>query len=238
MEPDDAEVARSVARRLAGRWRLDPDDAEQIATIAVWRAREQYDPGCGWSWPAVARRAARNALVDEVRRILGRHGGSKLDLTGYTPPTGEGSVVETAHASDEAAQLRAAVSNLPSQHRFVLSGILDGETCEALAGKLGVGLHRVWQLRREAEAEVPRLMVRRLPPVKQRPMIRHIGPRVTYRRRGPSIVPLATLEREAVEAALLKTGGGVRAAAQELGMGKATLYRRLREWGMDPSRFR
>jgi DNA-binding NtrC family response regulator len=46
------------------------------------------------------------------------------------------------------------------------------------------------------------------------------------------IVPLATLERRAIEQALRRVDGNVSLAAQQLGIGRATLYRRLAQYGM------
>lgn len=44
---------------------------------------------------------------------------------------------------------------------------------------------------------------------------------------GPEVVPLRELERRAIEKALAATRGSVEKAARMLGMGRATLYRRL-----------
>jgi len=50
---------------------------------------------------------------------------------------------------------------------------------------------------------------------------------------GPEIVPLEKLERTAIERALRTTGGHVAKAAKLLGLGRATLYRRLTTYGME-----
>jgi DNA-binding NtrC family response regulator len=47
-----------------------------------------------------------------------------------------------------------------------------------------------------------------------------------------AIVPLATLERRAIEQALHRLDGNVSLAAQQLGIGRATLYRRLAQYGL------
>jgi len=44
---------------------------------------------------------------------------------------------------------------------------------------------------------------------------------------APVVVPLAELEQQAIEQALRATGGRVAKAARLLGIGRATLYRRL-----------
>lgn len=49
-----------------------------------------------------------------------------------------------------------------------------------------------------------------------------------------SVVPLKELERQAIEQALRVTGGSVTRAAKMLGMGRATLYRRLAHLGIAP----
>ncbi len=51
--------------------------------------------------------------------------------------------------------------------------------------------------------------------------------------REPEIVPLEKLERTAIERALRTTGGHVAKAAKLLGLGRATLYRRLTTYGLD-----
>ena len=47
------------------------------------------------------------------------------------------------------------------------------------------------------------------------------------------VVPIRELERRAIENALRVTGGRVEAAAKLLGMGRATLYRRLAAWASE-----
>jgi transcriptional regulator of acetoin/glycerol metabolism len=46
------------------------------------------------------------------------------------------------------------------------------------------------------------------------------------------IVPLAELERRAIVHALGVTGGNVTVAAERLGIGRATLYRKVKELGL------
>ena len=50
---------------------------------------------------------------------------------------------------------------------------------------------------------------------------------------NPDVVPIRELERHAIENALRVTGGRVEAAAKLLGMGRATLYRRLAAWASE-----
>ena len=50
---------------------------------------------------------------------------------------------------------------------------------------------------------------------------------------NPDVVPIRELERRAIENALRVTGGRVEAAAKLLGMGRATLYRRLAAWASE-----
>jgi len=53
------------------------------------------------------------------------------------------------------------------------------------------------------------------------------GEAPAFRAEAPVIVPLAELEQQAIEHALRATGGRVAKAARLLGIGRATLYRRL-----------
>ncbi len=46
------------------------------------------------------------------------------------------------------------------------------------------------------------------------------------------VIPLRELERRAIEHALRVTGGSVSIAAQKLGIGRATLYRRIASFDM------
>ena len=50
--------------------------------------------------------------------------------------------------------------------------------------------------------------------------------------RGPQIVPLADLEREAIFSAIRVLNGDKLEAARRLGIGKTTLYRKLKEYGV------
>lgn len=55
----------------------------------------------------------------------------------------------------------------------------------------------------------------------------------TQEEASPDVVPIRELERRAIENALRVTGGRVEAAAKLLGMGRATLYRRLAAWASE-----
>lgn len=46
------------------------------------------------------------------------------------------------------------------------------------------------------------------------------------------ILPLAEMERQAIMQALLQVGGDKSEAARRLGIGKSTLYRKLKRYGM------
>ena len=47
-------------------------------------------------------------------------------------------------------------------------------------------------------------------------------------------MPLAELERRALEHALRVTGGNLKLAAERLGIGRATIYRKLERHGISP----
>lgn len=51
------------------------------------------------------------------------------------------------------------------------------------------------------------------------------------------IVPLAEMERQAIVAALLQVKGDKPEAARRLGIGKSTLYRKLKRYGLNPVGF-
>jgi DNA-binding NtrC family response regulator len=51
---------------------------------------------------------------------------------------------------------------------------------------------------------------------------------------APAVVPLQELEKRAIQHALTHTRGDRTVAAQLLGIGRTTLYRKLKEYGMEP----
>jgi transcriptional regulator of acetoin/glycerol metabolism len=50
---------------------------------------------------------------------------------------------------------------------------------------------------------------------------------------GASMMTMADLEKEAIRSAIDRTGGNKVRAAKLLGIGKTTLYRKVREYGID-----
>src|SRR5262249_10299358 len=70
-----------------------------------------------------------------------------------------------------------------------------------------------------------------LPPDVQNALFPRLPAAPSREQRGPStselLIPLAELERRAIDKALKATNGSVEKAAKLLGMGRATLYRRL-----------
>jgi DNA-binding NtrC family response regulator len=67
----------------------------------------------------------------------------------------------------------------------------------------------------------------------------HQSERVTQQRKVKAergfeadIVPLAEMERQAIVKALLQVGGDKAEAAHRLGIGKSTLYRKLKRYGL------
>ena len=51
------------------------------------------------------------------------------------------------------------------------------------------------------------------------------------------LLPLAKVEELAIKGALKATGGNISRAAKVLGIGRATLYRKMRKYGIDYKRF-
>ena len=50
---------------------------------------------------------------------------------------------------------------------------------------------------------------------------------------GGDVRPLETLERELIEFALKRYGGRMSKVARALGIGRSTLYRKLRDYGLE-----
>lgn len=46
------------------------------------------------------------------------------------------------------------------------------------------------------------------------------------------VIKLRDLESAAIEAAIIRTGGNVMQARRELGIGRTTLYRKLKKYGL------
>jgi transcriptional regulator of acetoin/glycerol metabolism len=49
-----------------------------------------------------------------------------------------------------------------------------------------------------------------------------------------AVVPLVQVERQAITQALARTGGNMSQAALQLGIGRATLYRKFKKYGLSP----
>ena len=60
---------------------------------------------------------------------------------------------------------------------------------------------------------------------------------VVTREPGPGIVPVADLEKQAILGAIAQLHGDKLTAARLLGIGKTTLYRKLKEYGENPLTF-
>lgn len=89
-------------------------------------------------------------------------------------------------------------------------------------------------------AQGPRIAPADLPP-ELRALIGEHG----YEQRGAVLIedpvtndirPLSSVERDVIGRALEHTGGNVTEAAQKLGIGRATLYRKMKEYGLDVER--
>ena len=124
-------------------------------------------------------------------------------------------VVQALHARDAdlPVVVRVASDALASAAEALRAGAYDYVTHP---GDTELLLHAI---RRAAERRSLRTRVRELPPVD----VAEEPPPTSVSR----VVPLKDLERRAIEDALKATGGSVGKAAKLLGIGRATLYRRL-----------
>lgn len=84
---------------------------------------------------------------------------------------------------------------------------------------------------RELANEVARLCILSDGDLKDPGIVRSAGS--SSRPRSVGVRPLAEIEREAIELALEQTGGDKRRAAQLLGISRAKVYQRLKEWGSE-----
>lgn len=80
-------VARRYAAKASGRRRAQVyADLENVALEGVWRAAVSFDPRRGSDFSRSARFKARAAVVDYIRRVLGRPGSAKSRAgTGVAP---------------------------------------------------------------------------------------------------------------------------------------------------------
>jgi DNA-binding NtrC family response regulator len=85
---------------------------------------------------------------------------------------------------------------------------------------------------RELFNELARLCVMKSGPLDDPELVRPAGQEQSATASAPGAVrTLAELEREAIERALRETGGDKRRAAELLGISRAKIYQRLKEWG-------
>jgi DNA-binding NtrC family response regulator len=101
------------------------------------------------------------------------------------------------------------------------------EVQKALAGRAWPGNVR------ELANEVARLLVLSDGDVDDPSLVRQAARPETDAATVDLVRPLEELEREAIMAALQRTGGDKRRAAELLGISRAKIYQRLKEWRME-----
>lgn len=74
--------------------------------------------------------------------------------------------------------------------------------------------------------------------VRAKPAASHNSSVAGHAKESTEIVPFEIVEREAIEHALRITGGAVARAATGLGLGQATIYRKVREYGLDLNQYK
>ena len=133
----------------------------------------------------------------------------------------------------ELPPLRGRLEDLPELvAHFLRLEAGEGEAREVTGEVLTALSHRPWPGNvRELANEVARLVVLSGDQLDDPTLVRTPAPRAEPAASAEAhIVPLAELEREAILAALRLTGDDKRAAAAQLGISRAKLYQRLKQW--------
>ncbi|HVS09245.1 MAG TPA: sigma-54 dependent transcriptional regulator, partial [Planctomycetota bacterium] len=134
--------------------------------------------------------------------------------------------------------IAARVEDIPAlvDHFLRLHEAETGERREIAPAVLAQLVRRAWPGNvRELFNELARLLVLSEGVVSDSGLVGQPGPIAAGWGEGPKlelVKPLAQLEREAIEAALAKAGGDKREAARMLGISRAKVYQRLKEWGV------
>jgi len=226
-------VALALARRASRRWRRqDPLEFEQAALIGLWRAGLDFDPNGGASWRTYATRRIWWSIVDSIRWLLGQ-GQTKPVALEEDPPDPREPLFDALDREEQAERVRRAVVELDSpdpRHREILQRNLEGLADRAIAERYGLSSVRVWQLRAEATRHLAAAMTKARPEPDPSADVAGLQCNAcnTAPLPKPAVRTLAEVEREAIEIALDHTGGHVRRAALLLGIGHATLYRKIR----------
>ena len=159
-----SKVALSVYRRLAPLW--DLDDLRQVAQIAVWRAREHYDPARNDNFQLYALPYVRGAVLMLVRSTW-----RDAQSTPWVAMTegelddddqqaahwsaGPGSDMEQqVDAARDASRLHCAIESLPVSQRRLVRLLLRGVAVSDAGRLLGFGKATAYQLRDEAFANI------------------------------------------------------------------------------------
>ena len=128
----------------------DTDDREQVARIAEWKARRDFDPAKGFQEEAFVGIRVRQALIDYHRKEHGRGSRPKmLPLEEDAFPVEEDRVDFL-----EIERVREVVARLPERLRDLLTLRLAGVEAASVARIFGVDISRVWQLQKRAWAAV------------------------------------------------------------------------------------
>jgi len=183
---------------------LTSDEVAQAKRIAAW-----------------AGRADKWEIVDEIRRNRGRGLAPRCPLTGAetSPDPGPHELAERREAVE---RLLCRVAKLPDDLRWLVEQRLAGDRLQDTAEVLGLTYSRAWRLWRKALDGI-------INPVDAAPEIRI---KAIDDAELEAIRPIDDVKREAVAAALRATRGDVEHAARRLKVGKATLYRWLKRWGL------
>jgi serine/threonine-protein kinase PknK len=134
--------------------------------------------------------------------------------------------------------IAARVEDIPAlvDHFLRLHEAETGQRREIAPAVLAQLVRRAWPGNvRELFNELARLLVLSEGVVSDPGLVGQPGPIAAGSGEGPKlelVKPLAQLEREAIEAALAKAGGDKREAARMLGISRAKVYQRLKDWGV------
>lgn len=119
------------------------------------------------------------------------------------------------------------------RHFLDLHAKKSGDRRHIAPSVIGALVRRAWPGNvRELRNQVERLCVLSDGPIDD-PTLVELSPRARTERRSREVVPLAELERAAILNAIATCQGDKREAAKRLGISRAKIYQRLKEWGTE-----
>lgn len=157
-------VRRSLNRKL--RTKFDSMDFAQAVWASVLGCREQLAQiESGEAWAKFLATIARNKVIDEIRRRMETEKyqvDRECSMSDLVSAARDGRTIAQQMASREPSPSQAAIANerfeqltagLSEQQREIVRLKMEGETCQAVADRLGINERTVRRLLKRLELE-------------------------------------------------------------------------------------